>query len=64
MFLPHVIGVWYNKPGNSRHRLFDDGGLINIRPRQNNPSMTILDPTIRAQVETIAHQLLEGVMPE
>jgi hypothetical protein len=38
--------------------------LINIRPRQNNPSMTILDPAIRARVEAIARQLLEGVMPE
>ena len=38
--------------------------LINIRPRQNNPSMTILDSAIRARVETIAHRLLEGVMPE
>ena len=38
--------------------------LINIRPRQNNPSMIILDPAICAQVETITRQLLEGVMPE
>jgi hypothetical protein len=38
--------------------------LINIRPRQNNPSMTILDPAIRARVETIARRLLEGVMSE
>ena len=38
--------------------------LINIRPRQNNPSMTILDPVIRARVETIVCQLLEGVMLE
>jgi hypothetical protein len=38
--------------------------LINIRPRQNNPSMTILDPDIRSRVETIARRLLEGVMPE
>jgi hypothetical protein len=38
--------------------------LINIRPRQDNPSMTILDPAVCAQVETIARQLLEGVMPE
>jgi hypothetical protein len=38
--------------------------LINIRPRQNNPSMTILDPVIRAGVETIVCQLLEGVLPE
>ncbi len=36
--------------------------LINIRPRDNNPSMTILDPAIRAQVETIVRRLLEGVM--
>jgi hypothetical protein len=38
--------------------------LINIRPRQDNPSMIILDPAVCAQVETIARQLLEGVMPE
>ena len=38
--------------------------LINIRPRQNNPSMIILDPAIRARVETIARRLLKGVMPE
>jgi len=38
--------------------------LINIRPRQNNPSMTILDPAIRARVETITRQLLKGVTPE
>ena len=38
--------------------------LINIRPRQDNPNMTILDPAICARVEAIARQLLEGVMPE
>jgi len=38
--------------------------LINIRPRQDNPSMIILDPEICAQVETIARRLLEGVRPE
>jgi len=26
--------------------------------------MTILDPAIRVRVETIAHELLEGVMPK
>jgi hypothetical protein len=35
--------------------------LINIRPRQNNPSMEILDPAIREQVAQIARQLLGGV---
>lgn len=38
--------------------------LINIRPHQNNLSMTIQDPAIRAQVETITRRLLEGVMSE
>jgi hypothetical protein len=33
--------------------------LINIRPRQNNPSMDILDPQLREQVARIAHKLLE-----
>ena len=32
--------------------------LINIRPRQNNRSMEILDPEIREQVSAIAHRLL------
>ncbi len=31
--------------------------LINIRPRQNNPSMEILDATIRSQVEEIVKRL-------
>ena len=35
--------------------------LINIRPRQNNPSLEILDPTIREQVGQIARQLLGGI---
>jgi hypothetical protein len=33
--------------------------LINTRPRQNNRSMTILDPVIRQQVERIARFILE-----
>ncbi len=35
--------------------------LINIRPRQHNPSMEILDPTIRARVAEITQNLFEGV---
>ena len=35
--------------------------LINIRPGQGNPSMTILDPVIRSKVEAIVRGLLEGV---
>jgi hypothetical protein len=38
--------------------------LINIRPRQDNLSMTIQDAAIRERVETIVRRLLEGVMPE
>lgn len=33
--------------------------LINIRPRQNNPSMEILDPQSRERVAQIVRQLLE-----
>jgi hypothetical protein len=32
--------------------------LINIRPRQNNRSMEILDPSIRAHVSEIVNELL------
>lgn len=35
--------------------------LINIAPRRNNPSMTIQDAALRAQVKTITEQLLGGV---
>ena len=35
--------------------------LINIRPRQGNPSMKILDPAIRARVAEIVRPILEGV---
>ena len=35
--------------------------LINIRPRQNNPSLEILDPTVRQRVTEIVTPLLGGV---
>mgnify|MGYP001136891582 FL=1 len=35
--------------------------LINIRPHQNNPSMTILDPSLCSQVNDIVQRLLGGV---
>jgi len=35
--------------------------LINIRPRQNNPSMEILDPNIQEKVAEITKRLLGGV---
>ena len=36
--------------------------LINIRPRQKNPSMVILDPGIRERVEDVVHRLLGDVV--
>jgi len=35
--------------------------LINIRPRQNNPSMEILDPEIRRRVADVTVKLLGDV---
>jgi hypothetical protein len=35
--------------------------LINIRPRQNNPSLEILNPVIRERVSDITHRLLGGI---
>jgi hypothetical protein len=35
--------------------------LINIRPRQNNPAMEILDPAIQARVAQITQALMGGV---
>lgn len=35
--------------------------LINIRPRQNNRSMTIQDAAIRQRVEQIVRSILEGI---
>lgn len=34
--------------------------LINIRPRQNNRTMTIQNPVLRARVEEIVHSIFEG----
>lgn len=45
---------WYPEDSEVRFE-----ALINIRPHQNNPSMTIQDPQIRDQVERIARSLLE-----
>lgn len=36
--------------------------LINIRPRQNNPSLEILDPAIHERVAEIVLQLLPGAV--
>lgn len=33
--------------------------FINIRPRQNNPSMILLDPEIRSRVEKIVRDIFE-----
>ena len=35
--------------------------LINIRPRQNNPSMEILDPNIQERVAQVTRKLLGGI---
>ncbi len=35
--------------------------LINIRPRQNNRSLELQDPSLRAQVEKVTRNLLGGV---
>lgn len=35
--------------------------LINIRPRQNNPSLEIMNPAIRERVSEITHRLLGGI---
>src|SRR4030042_4557010 len=34
--------------------------LINIRPKQNNPSMKILDPSIRNRITEIVQSILRG----
>ena len=36
----------------------DFDSMINIRPRQNNPSREVLDKKIRKQIETIIHNLM------
>jgi hypothetical protein len=35
--------------------------LINIRPRQNNPALEILDPGLRQQIARIVQELLGGL---
>ncbi len=47
---------WYSRSQKVRFE-----ALINIRPRQNNTGMEIMDPDIRLQVESIVRELLGGV---
>ena len=47
-------GDWHPK-----EKRVEFGSLINIRSRQNNPSMKVLDPKIREQMEKIIRDLLE-----
>jgi len=35
--------------------------LINLRPRQNNRSMTIQDITLRARIEKIVRSIFQGI---
>lgn len=35
--------------------------FINIRPRQNNPSMILLDPELRSRVEKIVRGIFENL---
>ena len=44
---------------STQHVTFES--LINIRPRQNNPSLEILDPTARQRVTEIVTPLLGGM---
>ncbi|MFB3886963.1 MAG: DUF5674 family protein [Thermodesulfobacteriota bacterium] len=49
---------WYPE-----HRKVEFGALINIRPHQENRSMEIEDPKLRAKIETIIRRLLEVEFP-
>jgi len=46
---------WIASTGEVRYE-----ALINIRPAQNNPSMTIRDPSTRTRVKKIVEDLLGG----
>jgi hypothetical protein len=53
----HVWGADWNP--SAQQVTFES--LINIRPRQNNPSLEILDPAIRERVAEIVQRLLGSV---
>ncbi len=53
----HPDDIWgANGTPASRQTTFES--LINIRPRQNNRSMTIADPALRERVAHVVHNLL------
>ena len=39
------------------------GALINIRPRQDNRSMEVQDPTLRVRIEHVVRAVFEGTVP-
>jgi len=47
---------WIPSSGEVRYE-----ALINIRPSQHNPSMTIADPAIRAKVKKVVEELMSGI---
>jgi hypothetical protein len=44
-------------PGENR---IEYSALINIRPRQNNPSMELTDPDLRIRIQQIVENILLG----
>jgi hypothetical protein len=55
----HIWGAdWYPE---SRTVTF--GALINIRPRQDNRSMEVQDPTLRTCIEHVVRAVFEGTGP-
>ena len=47
-------------PGKTRGEFIDFTSLINIRPSQNNCSMEVVDPNIRARIAKIVGELLDA----
>jgi hypothetical protein len=53
----HIWGAdWIPSTQEIRHE-----ALINIRPRQNNPTMGILNPRIRDRIDQVVRELLGNV---
>jgi hypothetical protein len=54
--------IW-GADGYPHRRTVTFGALINIRPRQDNRSMEVQDPALRARIEHAVRTVFEGTTP-
>lgn len=56
----NIWGINLHPEHHGTDAFIEFDSMINIRPRQQNPSRDVLDPTIRARITTIVAKVIHG----